>query len=107
MSAIDDTLEDLAAEFDVLGDWEERYRYVIELGRHLATPQAARIPEKAAWPMPITASNPSTMSTSRPLLASGRRSQRIDRCDAPRHPRLCAPTDGLRSRTTWASSERQ
>jgi cysteine desulfuration protein SufE len=36
MSAIDDTLEDLSAEFDVLGDWEERYRYVIDLGRELA-----------------------------------------------------------------------
>jgi len=36
MSAIDDTLEDLAAEFDMLGDWEERYRYVIDLGRELA-----------------------------------------------------------------------
>lgn len=35
MSAIEDTLEDLAAEFDVLGDWEERYRYVIDLGREL------------------------------------------------------------------------
>lgn len=29
-------LEDLAEEFDFLGDWEERYRYVIELGRDLA-----------------------------------------------------------------------
>jgi cysteine desulfuration protein SufE len=36
MSAIDDQLEDLAAEFDLLGDWEERYRYVIDLGRELA-----------------------------------------------------------------------
>ena len=36
MSVIDDTLDDLAAEFDLLGDWEERYRYVIELGRELA-----------------------------------------------------------------------
>jgi cysteine desulfuration protein SufE len=36
MSAIDETLNDLAAEFDLLGDWEERYRYVIELGRELA-----------------------------------------------------------------------
>jgi cysteine desulfuration protein SufE len=36
MSAIEDTLEDLAAEFDVLGDWEERYRYVIDLGRELS-----------------------------------------------------------------------
>src|SRR5450755_4708575 len=29
-------LEELAAEFDLLGDWEERYRYVIDLGRDLA-----------------------------------------------------------------------
>lgn len=36
MPAIQDHLEDLAAEFDLLGDWEERYRYVIELGRELA-----------------------------------------------------------------------
>jgi cysteine desulfuration protein SufE len=36
MSVINETLEDLAAEFDLLGDWEERYRYVIELGRELA-----------------------------------------------------------------------
>jgi cysteine desulfuration protein SufE len=36
MSAIDNTLDDLAAEFDLLGDWEERYRYVIELGKELA-----------------------------------------------------------------------
>ena len=34
--AIDTELEDLAAEFEVLGDWEERYRYVIDLGRDLA-----------------------------------------------------------------------
>jgi cysteine desulfuration protein SufE len=31
-----EALEDLAAEFDLLGDWEERYRYVIDLGRELA-----------------------------------------------------------------------
>jgi cysteine desulfuration protein SufE len=36
MNAINDTLEDLAAEFELLGDWEERYRYIIELGRELA-----------------------------------------------------------------------
>jgi cysteine desulfuration protein SufE len=36
MSTIQDDLRDLAAEFDLLGDWEERYRYVIELGRDLA-----------------------------------------------------------------------
>jgi cysteine desulfuration protein SufE len=35
-SAILDELDELAAEFDVLDDWEERYRYVIDLGRTLA-----------------------------------------------------------------------
>ena len=34
--AIEDTLAELVEEFEVLGDWEERYRYVIELGRELA-----------------------------------------------------------------------
>lgn len=33
--SIESALEDLAAEFDLLGDWEERYRYVIDLGREL------------------------------------------------------------------------
>ena len=28
-------LDDLSAEFELLGDWEERYRYVIDLGREL------------------------------------------------------------------------
>jgi cysteine desulfuration protein SufE len=28
--------EELKAEFDLLGDWEERYRHVIDLGRDLA-----------------------------------------------------------------------
>jgi cysteine desulfuration protein SufE len=36
MSTIDDALNTLADEFELLGDWEERYRYVIELGRELA-----------------------------------------------------------------------
>ncbi|MBL8771461.1 MAG: SufE family protein [Phenylobacterium sp.] len=36
MAAIDDALSELADEFDLLGDWEERYRYVIEMGRDLA-----------------------------------------------------------------------
>jgi cysteine desulfuration protein SufE len=35
-ATIDDVLDDLAAEFDLLGDWDERYRYVIDLGRTLA-----------------------------------------------------------------------
>ena len=33
---IDDELAELSAEFEVLGDWEERYRYVIDLGKDLA-----------------------------------------------------------------------
>jgi len=41
MSAIDDTLQELSEEFDLLGDWEERYRYVIELGRELEPLQEA------------------------------------------------------------------
>jgi cysteine desulfuration protein SufE len=36
MSAIDQDLAELSEEFELLGDWEERYRYVIELGRELA-----------------------------------------------------------------------
>ena len=33
---INEELDELAAEFDLLGDWDERYRYVIDLGRTLA-----------------------------------------------------------------------
>jgi cysteine desulfuration protein SufE len=33
---IEAALAELNDEFDVLGDWEERYRYVIDLGRDLA-----------------------------------------------------------------------
>lgn len=33
---ITDILCELADEFDLLGDWEERYRYVIEMGKGLA-----------------------------------------------------------------------
>src|SRR4051812_28996473 len=36
MDAIQAELAELSAEFEVLGDWEERYRYVIEMGRDLA-----------------------------------------------------------------------
>lgn len=35
MADIDRALADLVEEFDLLGDWEERYRYVIELGKTL------------------------------------------------------------------------
>jgi len=44
MSGIDDTLTELADEFDLLGDWEERYRYVIELGKELAPLSDAELP---------------------------------------------------------------
>lgn len=33
--AISDALAELRDEFDLLGDWEERYRYVIEMGKDL------------------------------------------------------------------------
>ncbi len=33
---ITDDLNDLAAEFDLMSDWEDRYRYIIDLGRELA-----------------------------------------------------------------------
>ena len=33
---IEAALEDLEAEFELLGDWEQRYRHVIDLGRGLA-----------------------------------------------------------------------
>jgi cysteine desulfuration protein SufE len=36
MGAIEAELAELSAEFEILGDWEERYRYVIDLGRELA-----------------------------------------------------------------------
>lgn len=35
-AAIDADLAELAETFDLLGEWEERYKYVIELGRELA-----------------------------------------------------------------------
>jgi len=36
MSDADEALAELEAEFDLLGDWEERFRYVIELGKGLS-----------------------------------------------------------------------
>ncbi|MBS0335024.1 MAG: SufE family protein [Proteobacteria bacterium] len=35
-ASIQTELAELAAEFEVLGDWEERYKYVIDLGKDLA-----------------------------------------------------------------------
>ena len=38
-----ETFQELEADFDLLDDWEERYRYIIELGRTLpAFPDAER-----------------------------------------------------------------
>ena len=34
--SIDDVLAELVEEFDLLGDWEGRIEYVIELGKGLA-----------------------------------------------------------------------
>ena len=34
-SPIDIELDELAEEFELLGDWEERYRHIIDLGRGL------------------------------------------------------------------------
>jgi cysteine desulfuration protein SufE len=40
------TLDDIRADFALLDDWEDRYRYVIELGRELpAFHEAQRTPE--------------------------------------------------------------
>src|SRR6516225_8167810 len=37
------TLENILADFQLLDDWEDRYRYLIELGRELPPlPEAAR-----------------------------------------------------------------
>ncbi|PZU57504.1 MAG: cysteine desulfuration protein SufE [Brevundimonas sp.] len=41
--SLDQVLSDLAEDFDLLGDWEQRIEYVIELGKGLAPlPEAAR-----------------------------------------------------------------
>ena len=43
MSTIAQDLDDLAEDFDLLGDWEEQLQYVLELGRALPDlPEAAR-----------------------------------------------------------------
>lgn len=52
--SIDDTLAELVEEFDLLGDWEGRIEYVIELGKGLAPlpdadrTEAAKVPGCAA-----------------------------------------------------------
>jgi cysteine desulfuration protein SufE len=38
------TLDDIIADFELLDDWEDRYRYIIDLGRQLAPlPDSARV----------------------------------------------------------------
>jgi len=42
--SLDETLAELVEEFDLLGDWEGRIEYVIELGKGLAPlPEEARV----------------------------------------------------------------
>lgn len=44
MSTIAQDLDDLAEDFDLLGDWEEQLQYVLELGKALPDlPEAERI----------------------------------------------------------------
>ena len=35
MASIGDELDEISDEFELLGDWEQRYRHVIDLGREL------------------------------------------------------------------------
>ena len=43
------TLENILADFQLLDDWEDRYRYVIELGRALPPlPEAANGGEQSS-----------------------------------------------------------
>jgi cysteine desulfuration protein SufE len=38
------TLDDIIADFELLDDWEDRYRYIIDLGRQLdPLPESARV----------------------------------------------------------------
>ncbi|WP_300529606.1 SufE family protein [Maricaulis sp.] len=44
--SIQDTVEDLVDEFDLLDDWEQRYRYLIDMGKALPDlPEAERTEE--------------------------------------------------------------
>ena len=36
MASIGEDLDEISDEFDLLGDWEQRYRHVIDLGKELA-----------------------------------------------------------------------
>ncbi len=39
MTARTQTIDDIRANFDLLDEWDDRYRYVIELGKTLAPMQ--------------------------------------------------------------------
>lgn len=39
-----DNIDDLIDGFDLLDDWEERYRYLIELGRRCNLPESDKVP---------------------------------------------------------------
>ena len=41
------SFDEILADFELLDDWEDRYRYVIELGRRLAPlPEARALPRQ-------------------------------------------------------------
>lgn len=46
MSSIEETVETLRQDFDLLGEWEHRYEYIIDLGKELpAYPEEWQTPE--------------------------------------------------------------
>ena len=51
---LDTTVDDLIENFEFLGDWEERFAYLIELGK--------KLPNKS-WPMTARRHSPNLGST--------------------------------------------
>ena len=101
------TLENILADFQLLDDWEDRYRYVIELGRALPPlPEAARTEANRFAAAPVR-SGLRLRSMARP---TGRavpylqgRQRRPYRAGPHRHP-LC---DLLRPVRGWNRSDRR
>ena len=56
------SFEEILADFELLDDWEDRYRYVIELGRRLEP-----LPETRSAPPPTRCRAASAKSGSRPI----------------------------------------